>query len=76
MEGHTVRLTSVAQLTSAERLLSTEEVAKKEAVKRIISSVTKSLKVNELQRQYRIDQHNETQALLQSWLAEDNGDDG
>ena len=72
-----MRLTSVAQLTSsAERLLSTEEVAKKEAVKRIISSVTKSLKVNELQRQYRIDKHNETQALLQSWLAEDNGDDG
>ena len=71
-----MRLTSVAQLTSAERLLSTEEVAKKEAVKRIISSVTKSLKVNELQRQYRIDKHNEGQALLQSWIAEDNGDDG
>lgn len=72
-----MRLTSVAQLTSsAERLLSTEEVAKKEAVKRIISSVTKSLDVNELQRQYRIDKHNEVQALLQSWLAEDNGDDG
>ena len=71
-----MRLTSVAQLTSAERLLSTEEVAKKEAVKRIISSVTKSLSVNELQRQYRIDKHNAGQALLQSWLAEDNGDDG